>query len=382
MLTFNPKEVETLLKNAVSECFSLTERFANETIFKYELYHQLAKRKICGVGLVEKLEDSNTCILHAEAKAFNGQTCYLKKRGIERHKKADLLLCNPRDRNSSCQEFGQYNYKPEVIIELKKKYVASEARKLIMDYEKYLKYFSFTGRFYLIYANKCRVDKNYIRSLEIEFQLPVEVKIISRDDFGKYTYSPDNQSISVTGEEELFGCMEKALKLHGNSWDQTKQAFYWRNCQQEGELKKKHTFPCEGDFNSQLYHQLRKRSKFGSIQAEYNIQQGRVDLVVRTRSKKFFVEIKMNWNQFRKGCEPPTKIANKFLLIEQKYKGKPIEKIVLVIQGNPHRKSNMLGALTEFNKQPFTIIRYSETLKKMEVYEPTDSWDLLFDLTS
>lgn len=384
MLSFNLKEVEGLINDAVLECYSQSSEFLNETIFKYELFHQLAKRKINGVGLAEKLDGSSTCILHAEAKAYNGQTGYLNSLGIKTKAQADLLFCNPYENNSDCAEFGRYNYKPEIIIELKQKYSAPEIRKIIQSYGPYLKHFNFKGSFYIIYANNCKVDQEYIRKIEKEFQFPVKIKILCRNIFSGIVQALlTHQFQSPVEDNDVFNCIEKALKLYGESSNKTDKAFYWRNCQQQGELDKDYTFPCEGDFNAQLYHILKARFNNNiQIHAEVTPGEGsrkRIDLSIETVNKIFFVEVKMNWDQFRKGCEPPVNIVEKFQLLNKNVYAKPHQNIVLMIQGDPHKRHNMVRALETFNKQGFSLIRYSESRRKMEVYEPVNSLQSIFE---
>lgn len=378
MISFNPIEVEELIKEAVSACYGQTREFQNETIFKYELFHQIATRKLNGIGLAKPLPWTSTCILHAEAKAYNGQANYLNSLGISTKAQADLLLCNPYDYNSSCGEFGRYNYKPEVIIELKLKYSPAETRKIIQSYAPYLNQFNFNGSFFIIYANDCHVDTDYIQKLENEFQLPIRIKAICRSSFQTIIHSPSINPLELPFEDkDLFDCFNEALKLYGYSWNKTEKAFYWRNCQQQGELDKEYTFPCEGDFNAHLYHILKTRlSKKVKIFAEVkpgSASNKRIDLSIETANKIYFIEVKMNWDQFRKGCEPPLNIVDKFKLINKNVYHKPHRNIILMIQGDPHKRHNMDRALDAFKNQDFALIRYSESRRKMEIFEPVDA---------
>ncbi len=94
-------EFDGLMWRALGSTYSVRDKFDNESDFKFELYHNLHQLKLNGHRLGFKLPGYSTCLLHAEAKAENGNPS-----------KADLLVCNPTRRNP-------FNYSVEVVIELK-----------------------------------------------------------------------------------------------------------------------------------------------------------------------------------------------------------------------------------------------------------------------
>lgn len=270
-------------------------KFENEAEFKHELFHRLALTTANGSPINEAEPGAITARLHAEGKVENGNP-----------KKADLIICDPTGDDSEL-----FNYRVEQIFELKKRFkkidITSETEKLSsyrMNYD----------AVWFVSAESTSLESNNI---------PQE--IINAKQFYFIEPSPDEKkddwlpASDLEIEEALIvikRCITECLKIYGKNKKQYK-SFFW--CNYEHELERHHSYPCEGDFNAQLYHRLRVGLPSGiKIRSEYSppaLGRKRIDLFVENPKKGWSVpiEIKMNWDQFKpkysKGI-PKTSEAN------------------------------------------------------------------------
>lgn len=141
---------EKVLKQALAQTYAYRAEFANEADFKHELFHQLHGMEINGCKLGEILPGYKTCMLHAEAKPVNGLT------GNGAY--ADLLLCNPTIQRG-------YNYKTEIVIELKKSLTAKD---LNGEIDKFAKYNGAVWKLYIASANKLKIDRATAKRIALE----------------------------------------------------------------------------------------------------------------------------------------------------------------------------------------------------------------------
>ena len=131
-------EFEKVLKQALSQTYSFSPEFANESDFKHELFHQLHGMEVDGYKLGDKLPGYKTCMLHAEARPRDGL-----------NRKADILICNPTAQRS-------YNYQTEVVIELKETLDANELNK---ELSKFSEYNNGIRKLYIASANNPKIDR-------------------------------------------------------------------------------------------------------------------------------------------------------------------------------------------------------------------------------
>ena len=235
------RDSDKVLKRALAQTYAYSPDFANESDFKHELFHQMHALEINDYKLGDILPGYPTCMLHSEAKPING----LRGKGSY----ADLLICNPTVQSG-------YNYKAEIVIELKKSLSPGELRQEI---EKFSNYFSSVRKLYIASANKPRIDKVSIKRTITARKPPgTSIEALDRSSI-PYTSAPHSRR-RTRAKTALSGrvakCIKDTLKLYGKNREDIYHSFFWRNYEyHEGNW----TFPCEGDFVCQLYHRLRTR---------------------------------------------------------------------------------------------------------------------------
>jgi len=144
-------------------------------------------------------------------------------------------------------------------------------------------------------------------------------------------------------------CIDKCLSLYGNGKGQY-QSYFW--CNFEHELERRHSFPCEGDFNAQLYHLLRQELPSSlRIHSEYtpqSLSRRRIDFLVQDPNKEWAIpiEVKMNWDQFKPKYKDRKLIRSEALTILDRFSAVKdevtrISPILVVIQGEWRRTTKM-----------------------------------------
>ena len=286
------REFDKVLRLALAQTYSSNPQFDNESDFKYELFHQLHALETNGRKLGDMLPGCPTSMLHAEARPQNGV-----------NQKADLLICNPATRKV-------YNYRAEVVIELKK---ALNERSLRRELEKFSAYSHVVRKLYIISANRSSLGREQANRV-IEGQKPPNAKV---EVFGRATIlDADQSSVSrslarrkssgrtrTALAEHVARCVRATLNLYGNNRHRY-HGFFWRNYEPDNEGD--WTFPSEGDFNAQLFHRLRSNLKQKAIvRTEYRPpsipSRSRVDLFVDGGDETVGVEVKMNMLVFIQG---------------------------------------------------------------------------------
>ena len=340
------------IRSAIHDTYQFTGwKYKSEAEFKHELFHRLALRSVNGVRLSDAESGMTTCRLHAEAKVENGNA-----------KKADLVICDPSGEGSD-----QFNYKVEHIIELKKRFNSREIGKEIEKLNTYKKPYSTA---WFVSAEHVHVEKRRVISkpkatgqLYIEFpeSSPGREIIYNKSDM------KIEKALKIV-EEAIFNC----LSLYGSNKKQYK-SFFW--CNYEHEQERHHSYPCEGDFNAQLYHQF--RLKFPPeiiIRSEYspsNLPGKRIDLVVENPSENWSIpiEVKMNWDQFKPKYKDRKPMRSEAKTIIDKFQAVYSEKsmvkpILVVIQGEWRlsTRDNRGPALADLERSnvSFKLARFDE----------------------
>jgi hypothetical protein len=268
-----------LILQAVNRTFGFRGwSFANEFEIKHELFHQLALKYWEDVSLASIVTGSSSCRLHAEGKVLNG-----------RPQKADLLICDP----SRPQAF---NYEVSRIIEIK---TLLSDRMLMLEIEKFSGYARAFDGLYLVALSSSR-------SLSAsEYVGKTPLYILTPDTIDITADGTDLNTPPMTLENAIHAVREvidSTLLMYGEGRDQY-QSFFW--CNYEHETSRRHSFPCEGDFNAQLYHGLRKllpsSVEIRSEQHPPHNSKQRIDFVIKDRAGSWAIplDVKMNWDQFK-----------------------------------------------------------------------------------
>ncbi len=347
------------IRSAIYDTYQFTGwKFKNEAEFKHELFHRLAQLSVNEVQICNVEPNTLTPRLHAEAKVENGNP-----------RKADLVICDPSGEGSD-----DFNFKVEHIFELKRKFNEAAIVKEIEKLDSYrLEYNSvwFISAEYLAEGMRIPNPKTKVTD-----QLHV-------------VYPDTNCEQKIKGEISGMGikdaqvmvkeAINECLNLYGSNKNQYK-SFYW--CNYEHELERRHSYPCEGDFNAQLYHRLRLRLPQGvTIRSEYSLRElsrKRIDLVVENPEKNWSIpiEVKMNWDQFKpkyKNKIPQRSEANTIVdrfeaIISEKSEVRPI---LIVIQGEWRRPTEMKikeSAMSDLKraKVSFEFACFNEIANKIE----------------
>ncbi len=354
------RELDKVLKQALTQTYSVSPIFDKESDFKYELFHQLHRLEVRGHKLGDALPGYSTCMLHAEANAISGLS--------GKSRRADILICDPT-RNS------QFNYRTKSVIELKK---FLNERELNHELEKFAGYGNSIPRLYIASANKSGVSAEDERRIMAEYQPRIKgIKIHDRDTVMNHLHSQvsygmkrkRNRSSRSTLAEKAERCIKETLNLYGRNQKDPYHSFFWRNY--EYETGKGWTFPSEGDFVAQLYHRLRLQFDWSAVSTEYKVPSapspGRVDLFVDEENESVGIEVKINYDNFKgKGEKAETaKLSRKFNAMDN-YRSNHTN-VLVVIQGQDahkgNNKANTLGQLRQSGSK-FGLIYYDERNNK------------------
>lgn len=273
---------DKVLKQALAQTYAYRAEFANESDFKHELFHQLHGMEINGCKLGDRLPGYKTCMLHAEARP---------KVGVNR--RADLLVCNPTVN-------GVFNYKVEVVMELK---LALDADKLDEVLDRFSKYNDGIRKLYIASGNNPKIDRTSAKRIASKHMPPgTSVEVLDRSSV-PYTSAPQSRRRSkarIPLSERVANCVTTTLNLYGKNRKDIHRSFFWRNYEplNEGNW----TFPSEGDFTAQFYHRLRIRLGQSTIvRTNYctpSAHRKTVDLFVKGTSETVGIEITMNYDNF------------------------------------------------------------------------------------
>ncbi len=349
------EEFDGVLRQALSRTYSGGRLFESEAAFKYELFHQLHGMKVGGHKLGARLPGSRTCMLHAEASPINGLAGQLKK--------ADLLICDPTSENP-------FNYKTRAVVELKKSLTAADLDSEIKKFEGYK---SQVPMLYIASANTPQVDREAARGIASKRQpRGTNIEVLDRYEFPVGRAKRSSRRAEDEGQGRLAvrvaECIKAALDLYGKSRRDPYHGFLWRNYEYEHGSSVGCTFPCEGDFVGQLYSLLRSRLKQCVITPEYktpSASRSRVDLFVDGTSESVGIEVKMNYDNFKKGEE--AKISGKFKAMSLDNPNHT--NILVVIQGEAayagQNKERTLGNLRRGGAR-FGLMYYDERNDKAQ----------------
>ena len=350
------REFEKVLKQALAQTYAYNSKFANESDFKHELFHQLHGMEINGYKLGDVLPGYKTCMLHSEADPIVGAN-WVKPR---QKPKADLLICNPAIEQ-------EYNYKTEIVIELKKDL---DSKDLNYEIDKFAGYKGTVRKLYIAEANKPRIEKAYIKRI-ISERKPPGASIVAFDR-SSIPHIPAPQSLRRSrAKTALSGrvakCIKDTLHLYGDDLTDKFHNFFWRNYISQSELSRPWTFPSEKDFVAQLYHRLRTRLKqSATIRTEYHPPSApprkRVDLFVEGASEAVGIEVKMNYNP--NNCSKPAVVkalSQKFDAMSNYYANHT--NFLVVIQGQKgydgNAKWNALDRLRQTGSE-LSLLYYAE----------------------
>ena len=333
---------------AVSRTFGFSGwKYANEFEFKHELFHRLASLTANGIGLAQQVPRTPSCRLHAEGKVLNGYA-----------RKADLLICDPRRRQS-------FNYEVEYVIELKR---ALTARTVAEELEKFRSYGRVYKALYLIAPSpsNARAELDIEDPSSIHLLHPGILAPIQGSDF------IGNQVLDL---DDALTIVERAiddtLGLYGRGREQY-HSFFW--CNYEHETWRKHSFPSEGDFNAHLYHALRQLLP-ATVEIRSEVHPPgesklRVDFVICDGEGRWAIpiEVKMNWDQFKPAYRNGSvKTAEASLIIHRLQAiaaAYPLARPVLVvIQGEwqlPRDIRSRALPLLEASEKPLELVMYDE----------------------
>ena len=356
-------EFEALLRAALAATYASRELFDNESDFKFELYHQLHDMKLGGCALGQKLPGHPTSLIHAEGRAVN-----------EHAQKADLIICNP------ALPRPRFNYRTDIVIELKKTLRLADLRKELVKFDKYQD--RTIRRLYVIAAHGKAPSKDQVQAaLEDHQEIRSRVRVWDRstiESAGEHLPS----GITPGGRqllEPVRASIEETLTTYGTGRDQF-QGYFWCNYFYETDYG--WTYPAEGDFNAKLYHLLRTKLPGWNIQTEYRVGRSRADFFIsRSGSKRSVgIEVKINWDQLRiqprKSKQEVPTILDRF---EGMASGRPDHtNFLVVIQGedgyrpSSGNKQMALAALSE-TTVPFHLLQYDERRErvKTERFPPT-----------
>ncbi len=346
---------EKVLKQALAQTYAYSSEFDNESNFKHELFHQLHGMEINGYKLGDKLPGWKTSMLHSEADPIVGAS-WVKSR---RKPKADILICNPVIEQ-------KYNYKREIVIELKKEL---DSKDLNYEIDKFAGYRGTVRKLYIAEANKPRMDKVSIKRIISEKKPPGTSIVMLDRSLIPHTSAPQSRRRSrakTTLSGRVAKCVRDTLQLYGDNRADKFHNFFWRNYISERELHKPWTFPCEGDFAAQLYHRLRMTfGKSADVCTEYHTPSAntkRVDLFVRRGNETVGIEVKMNFRP--NNCSSPAVVK----ALSQKFDAMSKDNanhtnFLVVIQGqdgyNGDDKWNALNRLRQTGSK-VSLLYYAE----------------------
>ncbi len=348
-----------VLKQALAQTYSSVTEFDNESDFKYELFHRLHTLKVSDYKLGDILTGYPTSILHAEANPVNGM------RG--QNSKADLLICNPTIQR-------EYNYKSEIVIELKK---ALSKNDLMTEIDKFSRYDGAVPKLYIVSANKLKINRTSIKRILLERKTPnASIDVLDRNlilNSGVSNNTPRRRRrprARTTAAERVAKCVKFTLRLYGDNRTDRFHSFFWRNY--EPETERHWTFPCEGDFIAQLYHRLRIEFRQSAVvRTEYQPLSAstakRVDLFLEIADETVGVEVKMNYDNFKRSSkrDEVESLAEKFDAMSRDNPNHT--NMLVVIQGQEgYKGSSKRQTLNRLRKtgSNFSLLYYAELENK------------------
>jgi hypothetical protein len=160
----------------------------------------------------------------------------------------------------------------------------------------------------------------------------------------------EHNALSLTDVRHTISkCIDDCLFLYGDGKKQF-QSYFW--CNFEHEQERRHSFPCEGDFNAHLYHRLRTELPDAlRIHSEYtpgSISRRRIDFLVRAPNEGWSIpiEVKMNWDQFKPKYKNRKLIRSEALTILDRFAAvrdeeEIVSPILVVIQREWRRETKM-----------------------------------------
>ena len=346
------REFDKVLKQALAQAYAYRDKYENEFDFKHELFHRLHGMEINGYKLGHKLPDHMTCMLHSEARP---------KVGVNR--RADLLVCNPTVN-------GVFNYKVEVVMELK---LALDTNKLDKLLDRISKYNDGIRKLYIASANSPKIDRASAKRIASEHMPPgTSIEVLDRNSV-PYTSAPQSHRRSTAKiplSERVAKCVTTTLNLYGKNRKDIRHGFFWRNYEplNEGDW----TFPSDGDFVCQLYHRLRTRLRqSATIHTEYHPPSAPprklVDLFVEGASETVGIEVKKNYDNLFRGDEIPN-ILQKFDAMS--HRRPKHTNFLVVIQGEHAHRVNREGvnrkadSLDRLRHKRFELFHYDEIRNK------------------
>jgi len=316
------EKFEPILMAALGEVYGAGLKFANESEFKHELFYRLHGRCLNGHQMGAQAPGSATSILHSEARVHEASAS-----------KADILICDPAAPEA-------FNFRTLFVIEAKVRVTLPELKK---ELKKFSRYAPRPVALYLVSQLPPTVSHQQAAELASGFGFlqhwggmfgPGDVKPVRLRSRG-----------TELSHSRFVAAINEALLLYGNARRQF-HGFYW--CNYQHELSKGWTFPCEGDFNAQLYSRL--RATFGAnAEVHTEFQSGssrrRVDFLIRSGSSSVAAEVKMNWDQFKPKYKKGAPLPSEAETITMKMRGlasltKDHQNVLVVIQGVDGHKSN------------------------------------------
>lgn len=341
--------IDSAIKSAVQLAYLRSRAHVNECEFKYEVFHILCSYQLDGNLLGTRVQGSDTCYLHGEARPEWGKSS-----------KADLLICDP-----FCK--AGFNYEVQAVIEFKHLLTKATLEDELVKCSSYKK----PLKLYIVSALKTKLSLESRLTITSKFQ-KIDVTIISPENevSNGLSYPAISAVETIASMDQVVPqCIDAALNLYGQGRRQF-HGFYW--CNYEHETAKGWTFPSEGDFNCQLYHFLRMSLPNSvEIYAEHKVRSGRADyyLYDKIDGSSECIEVKMNWDQFKpkfkKGVLAPSDvdiINAKFVHLST---GSPRHKNrLVVIQGEDgHKSVHKETARKTFAlfKSPLLLHYYSES---------------------
>jgi len=335
------------------QIYANSNGFQNENNFKSELFHHICCKKYNNVSFGEQYPGSKTCIAHCEAKVENGTNAI----------KADLIFCDP---SAKMQGAGStFNYQVTAVFELKKTFSKIDIENEINKYHKYNKK---NEQYFFIdpYRDK-KISAELLDYVEKE-----NIKYITFTSKPKCMVENYNYKVAL---DSVYSAIGESLYLYGKN-NSKFQSFYW--CNYEWGTVPNLTYPSEGDFNAHLYHRLKTKMPYSHIETEFSVGKNkRIDIVLLGPNKEWCIpiEVKMNWDQFKRNKNEAETILNRFDEL-QKLNFKKFTPILIVIQGDIYSsiiyppvdsRNNKHNALSYFNKSnsKITILSYNESTNQV-----------------
>lgn len=353
------RDFEKVLKQALERTCSFSPEFANESDFKHELFHQLHGLEINGYKLGDRLPSAKTCMLHSEADPIVGAS-WVKSR---QKPKADILICNPVIEQ-------KYNYKTEIVIELK---TSLNSQKLNTEINKFAGYRGTVRKLYIASANQPIISRANAKRIASEHTPPgTSIEVFDRSST-THISSPQarrRSSAKTALSERVAKCIKNTLHLYGDDLTDKFHNFFWRNYISQDELNRRWTFPSEKDFVAHLYHRLRVTFGKGTdVNTEYSTPSAHnkyVDVFVRRGDETVGIEVKMNYNP--SNCSKPAVIKALSQKFDAMSKDNPNHtNLLVVIQGQDgydgNAKWNALNRLRQTGSN-VSLLYYAEHDKK------------------